>query len=78
MLRAEMTALTKAVDDGFTRVHKDLDEVKADLKQINGQSLDRRLTKLETWRDAMQSRAWAFMVGGAVAVVAAWAAVLFR
>jgi hypothetical protein len=78
VIEVKLEALAKAMETGFQRVHTDIGDLKADMKVINATGIDRRLDKLEKWRDGMSSRLWAFMVGGAVAVLAAWSSVLFE
>ena len=78
VIEVKLEALTEAMKTGFDRVHIDIGELKSDMKVINAAGFERRLDKLEKWRDGMATRLWAFMVGGAVAVAAAWSSVLFE
>jgi hypothetical protein len=78
VIEVKLEALARSMETGFQRVHTDIGELKADMKVINSVGIERRLDKLEKWRDGLSTRLWAFMVGGAVAVLAAWSSVLFE
>lgn len=55
----------------------DIEEIKADVKVLREEGLPRRVGRLEKWKDSLSARAWVLITGMSVAVVAAWAGVLF-
>lgn len=73
-----LAQLTHQIDQGFSMIRADLDEVQKDVKELHREAIPRRVSALETWRTGMAARLWTFLVGCAVASVSAWLAVITR
>ena len=73
-----LAQLTRQIEQGFTHIQADLDEVRKDVKTLHQEAIPRRVSALETWRTGMAARLWTFLVGCGVASVSAWVAVIVR
>lgn len=73
-----LAQLTHQIDQGFSLIRADLDEVQKDVKDLHREAIPHRVKTLETWRSGMAARLWTFLVGCAVASVSAWLAVITR